>query len=140
MDLARFVTDLALFATRFVAAGAFFRRVALFRRGAADFRVREAARFAFAGLRRLALFLAEVRFLVAAPFLAAELFLAAVLFRVAAPFLAAALFFVVAFFAEPRRRARDFVAAFFFPPLLFLPLLEPARDDFLAAAMFQAPI
>jgi len=132
MDLARLVTDLALFATRFLAAGALFLRVVLLRRGAADFRVLEATRFVR--------FLAAARFLVAVPFLAAELLLAAVLFRVAAPFLAAALFFIVAFFAEPRRRARDFVAAFFFPPPLFLPLLEPARDDFLAAAMFQAPI
>jgi len=143
--------------TRAVVVGALLRRAPAFFRGAADF---------FA-LDPFALLVEDPRLAIAGPRLLA-LFLAGALFRVALFF--AALFFAALFFAAllragalrleadfvPLLRAAD-LAADLRPGLLragafralrlapadlrlLLALLEPRRDDFLAAAMFHAPM
>jgi len=133
--------------TRAAVVGALLRRAAVFFRGAAD----------FLALDPFALLVEDPRLAIAGP-------------RLAALFLAGALFFAALFFAAllragalrleadfaPLLRAADLPADLRAGPLragalralllapvdlrLLLALLEPRPDDFLAAAMFHAPI
>jgi len=139
-------------ATRAVVVGALLRRAPAFFRGAADF---------FA-LDPFALLVEDPRLAIAGPRLLA-LFLAGALFRVALFF--AALFFAALLRAGALRLEADFVPLLRAADLaadlragllragafralrlapadlrLLLALLEPRRDDFLAAAMFHAPM
>ncbi|MEJ7760164.1 MAG: hypothetical protein WKF55_11325 [Gemmatimonadaceae bacterium] len=104
-----------------------------------------------AGPRLAALFLAGARLLVLLPaLLLVEARFVAALFLVILPFLTVLLRVdaprVVADFAPLLRaadfRAGDLRALDFLPavPAFLLPLFEPPRDDFLAAAIFQAPM
>jgi len=138
--------------TRAVVVGALLRRAPAFFRGAADF---------FA-LDPFALLVEDPRLAIAGPRLLA-LFLAGALFRVALFF--AALFFAALLRAGALRLEADFVPLLRAADLaadlragllragafravrlapadlrLLLALLEPRRDDFLAAAMFHAPM
>jgi len=138
--------------TRAVVVGALLRRAPAFFRGAADF---------FA-LDPFALLVEDPRLAIAGPRLLA-LFLAGALFRVALLF--AALFFAALLRAGALRLEADFVPLLRAADLaadlragllragafralrlapadlrLLLALLEPRRDDFLAAAMFHAPM
>jgi len=146
------VTDFACLVTRVAVVGALLRRAAVFFRGAAD----------FLALDPFALLVEDPRLAIAGPRLAA-LFLAGALLRVALFF--AALFRAGALRLEadfaPLLRAADLPADLRAGPLragplragalralllapvdlrLLLALLEPRPDDFLAAAMFHAPI
>jgi len=103
-----------------------------------------------AGPRLAALFLAGARLLVLLPALLLVEARFAALFLIILPFLTVLLRAdaprVVADFAPLLRaadfRAGDLRAPAFLPavPAFLLPLFEPPRDDFLAAAIFQAPM